>query len=105
MEPIVRIFYITRIRVNLMWWKEEKTTHEKCNNEAFNQTIRHQNAAIEKLEELLELYQGQDVDEVNRAALTTVLGALQCIYIANDQSKCLLDDYDQKWKHTRRNLS
>ena len=32
--------------------------------------------------------------------MTTVLDALQCIDIANDQCKCMLDDYGQKWKHT-----
>ena len=65
--------------------------HEKCNIETLNQTTRHQNADIVKLE---------DEDESIQAALTTVLGALQCIYIVDDQSKCMLDDYGQKWKHT-----
>jgi hypothetical protein len=32
--------------------------------------------------------------------MTTVLDTLQCIDIVNDQCKCMLDDYDQKWKHT-----
>ena len=32
--------------------------------------------------------------------MATVLGALQCLYIDNDQSKRMLDDYGQKWKHT-----
>ena len=32
--------------------------------------------------------------------MTTVLGDLQCIYIDNYQSKCMLDDYGQKWKVT-----
>ena len=32
--------------------------------------------------------------------MATVLGALQCLYIDNDQSKRMLDDYGQKWKHS-----
>ena len=53
--------------------------YEKCNIEGLNQTIRYQNVAIDKL----ELHQGQDADETIQVALVTVLGALQCIYIAD----------------------
>ena len=73
--------------------------HEKCNIESLNQGIRHQNTTIEKLEQLLELHQGNDADEVTQEVMTTVLGDLQCIYIDNYQSKCMLDDYGQKWKY------
>ena len=44
--------------------------HEKCNIESLNQTTRHQNAAIDKLE---------DADESIQVTLSTVLGPLQCI--------------------------
>ena len=51
-------------------------------------------------EQLLEHHQGIDTDEVTQTVMATVLGALQCLYITNDQAKSMLDDYDQKWKHT-----
>ena len=40
-----------------------------------------------------------DTDETTQLVMVTVLDAL-CLYIANDQSKSMLDDYGQKWKHT-----
>jgi hypothetical protein len=74
--------------------------HEKCNVECLNQAIRHQNATIDKLGHLLELHLGTDAEDATQQAMTTVLDVLQYIDIANDQCKCMLDDYDQKWKHT-----
>ncbi len=74
--------------------------HEKCNIEALNQVIRHQNTVFEELEQLLERHQGSDSDETTQEDIATVLDALQCIYIANDQSKCMLHDNGQKLKHT-----
>ena len=74
--------------------------HEKCNIETLNQTIRHQNVEIEKLEQLLKLHQGIDTDESTQEVMSTVLGTLQCIYITKDQSKSMLDDCGQMWQHT-----
>ena len=74
--------------------------HEKCNVECLHQAIRHQNAVIDKLGHLLELHQGTDADDATQQAMATVLDALQCIDVANDQCKCMLDDCGQKWKHT-----
>ena len=62
--------------------------------------IRHQNAAGDKLEELLEKHQGTDADEASQAVMATVHEVLQCIYVANDQDKCVLDDFGHKWRHT-----
>ena len=62
--------------------------------------IRHQNADIEQIEQLFEHHQGIDTDEVTQAVMATVLGALQYLYIANVQTKRLLDDYGRKWRHT-----
>ena len=67
--------------------------HEKCNVEVLNQTIRHQNADIEKIEQLLELHRGSDADETTQEDMGTLLGTLQWLYIVNDQSKCMIDDY------------
>jgi hypothetical protein len=55
---------------------------------------------MDKLGHLLGLHQGTDADETTQQAMTTVLDALQCIDIVNDQCKYMLDDYGQKWKHT-----
>ena len=74
--------------------------HEKCNVECLNQAIRHQNDDMDKLGHLLELHQGTDADDATQQAMATVLDALQSIDIVNDQCKCMLDDYGQKWKHT-----
>ena len=72
---------------------------DKCNVESLNQVIRHNNAAIDKMEDLLEKHQGTDGEEAS-AALATVQEVLQYVYVANDQAKCMLDDFGQKWSHT-----
>ncbi len=53
------------------------------------------NVGIKKLEQLLECHQGSDADETTQEVMTTVLDTLHYIYIANDQFKCILDDYGQ----------
>ena len=73
---------------------------EKCNVECLNQDIHHQNAVIDKLGHLFEIHQGADTDDVTQQGMATVLDTPQCIDIANDQCKYMLDDYGQKWKHT-----
>lgn len=74
------------------------TDFDKCNVESLNQVIRHNNAAIEKLEELLDKHQGSDGEEAS-TAMATVQEVLQYVYVANDQAKCMLDDFGQKWSH------
>jgi hypothetical protein len=76
------------------------TDHDKCVVESFNHIIRHQNAAVALLEQLLEHHQAIDADENTQAAMATVFTALQYIASANDSSKSALDDFGQKWKHT-----
>ena len=44
---------------------------DKCNVESLNQVIRHNNAAIEKMEDLLEKHQGTDGEEAS-AVMATV---------------------------------
>ena len=63
------------------------------------QVIRRNNAAIEKLEDVLEKHQGTDGEEAS-AAMATVQEVLQYVYVDNDQPKCMLDDFGQKWSHT-----
>ena len=71
------------------------TDFDKCIVESLNQVIRHNNAAIEKLEELLDKHQGSDGEEAS-TAMATVQEVLQYVYVANDQAKCMLDDFGQK---------
>ena len=85
-------FWLVEQQVNA----HKVSDHEKCNVECLNQVIRHQNADMDKLGHLLEIHQGTDEDEVTQQVMATVLDSLQCIDIANDQCKCMLDDYDQK---------
>ncbi len=66
----------------------------------FTAFIRHQNAAAEFLEKLLEDHQAADADEDTQAAMATVFTALQHIATANDSAKSSLDDFGQKWKHS-----
>ena len=51
------------------------------------------------MEDLLEKHQGTDGEEAS-VAMTTVQEVLQYVYVANDQAKCMLDDFGQKWSHT-----
>ena len=44
--------------------------HEKCNIETLNQVIRHQNADIEKFEQLLELHQGNECCNTGKRSKT-----------------------------------
>lgn len=59
-----------------------------------------ENTVIQQLEQLLEHHQDIESDEDTQAVMVTVLSALQCLYIANDQGKSVLDDYGQKWKNS-----
>jgi len=76
------------------------TDHDKCVVEALNHVIRHQNAAAEFLEKLLEDHQATDADEDTQADMATVFTALQHIATANDSAKSSLDDFGQKWKNS-----
>ena len=51
--------------------------HEKCNVECLNQSIHHQNAAIDNLGHLFELHQGTDTDDTTQQVMVTVLDDLQ----------------------------
>jgi hypothetical protein len=75
------------------------TDHDKCVVESFNHIIRHQNAAVALLEQLLEYHQANDTDENTQADMASVFTALQYITTVNDSSKSALDDFGQKWKH------
>jgi hypothetical protein len=55
------------------------------------------------MEDLLEKHQGTDGEEAS-AVMTTVQEVLQYVYVANDQAKCMLDDFGQKWSHTAQHL-
>ena len=63
----------------------------------FTAFTRHQNAAAEFLEKLLEDHQVTDADEDTQAAMASVFTALQNIATANDSAKPSLDDFGQKW--------
>ena len=54
---------------------------------------------MDKLGHLIDLHQGTDADDVTQQDMSTEFDDLQCIDITNDQCKCMLDDYGQKWKH------
>jgi hypothetical protein len=66
----------------------------------FTAFIRHQNAAAEFLEKLLEDHQAADTDDDTQAGMASVFTALQHIATANDSAKSSLDDFGQKWKHS-----
>ncbi len=75
------------------------TDHDKCVVESFNNIIRHQNATVTPIEQLLEYHQVNDSDENTQALMTSVFTDLQYIVTVNDSSKSALDDFGQKWKH------
>ena len=66
-------FWLTDHHVN----DHKLSEHEKCNIESLNQDIHHQNAVIEKLEQLLERHQGSDQAETTQQVMTNVFDALQ----------------------------
>ncbi len=72
--------------------REERREHKAMESELSG-------AKIEKLEDLLEKHQGTD-GEAASAVMATVQEVLQYVYVANDQVKGILDDFDQKWSHT-----
>jgi hypothetical protein len=77
---------------------------EKSNVEQLCITSRHQCAAGQTLEELLEQLQAVVSDEDKRvdakAAASSIVSALQHLYIAIEHTNNMLGDLGQKWKHT-----
>jgi hypothetical protein len=73
--------------------------HEKTNVEDLCITVRHQAAAVQKLEELMEQLEGVESDDAKTVA-DSVGTALQYLDVAVVHNKNMLDDYGQKWFHT-----
>ena len=76
------------------------TDHDKCVVESLDHIIRHQNATVALLEQLLEHNQTNDPDEDTQTDMVSVFTDLQYLASSNDSSKSALDDFGQKWKHT-----
>jgi len=73
--------------------------HEKANVEELCIVARHQAAAVQKLEELMERLEGVESDDAKDVA-DSVGTALQFLDVAVVHNKNMLDDYGQKWFHT-----
>jgi hypothetical protein len=73
--------------------------HEKANVEELCIVARHQAAAVQKLEELMEQLEGVESDDAKDVA-DSVGTALQFLDVAVVHNKNMLDDYGQKWFHT-----
>jgi hypothetical protein len=77
---------------------------EKSNVEQLCITSRHQCATGQTLEELLEQLQAVASDEDKRAdtkaAASSIVSALQHLYIATEHTNNMLGDLGQKWQHT-----
>ena len=77
---------------------------EKSNVEELCITSRHQRAAGQTLEELLvhlpEVASDEDKGADAKAVASSIITALQHLYVAIEHTKNMLDDMGQKWKHT-----
>jgi len=73
--------------------------HEKTNVEDLCITVRHQAAAVQKLEELMEQLEGVESDDA-KAVADSVDTTLQYLDVAVVHNKNMIDDYGQKWFHT-----
>ena len=73
--------------------------HEKANVEELCIVARHQAAAVQKLEELMEQLEGVESDDTKDVA-DSVGTDLQFLDVAIVHNKNMLDDYGQKWFHT-----
>ncbi len=72
---------------------------EKTNVEELCITARHQAAAVQKLEELMDQLEGVESDDAKVVA-DSVGTALEYLDVAVVHNKNMLDDYGQKWFHT-----
>jgi hypothetical protein len=73
--------------------------HEKANVEELCITDRLQAASVQKLEDLMEKFEGVESDDAKVVA-DSVGTALQYLDVAVVHNKNMLDDYGQKWFHT-----
>jgi len=73
--------------------------HEKANVEDLCISTRHNVAAVQQLEELMEYLEGVESDDVKSVA-ASVGTALQHLDVSVVHTTNMLDDYGQKWFHT-----